>query len=277
MKSVIEFDALGTHWWITLIDSLADAALTSALTVKVAQFEHDYSRFDSSSLVGQLNTNKQLENPPEELRSMLAFAKIMYTATDGAFNISVGGSLTGIGYGKGTKQSRVDQAIWDNVAITKDMITIPPNCELDFGGFGKGWLIDELGALLKLHGREQFIINGGGDILVNSIRPIELALEHPRNAKRKIGTTRIQKGALASSSSIKRAWKQNGKKQHHIIDPRSGKPSKSQVISTFVRANSALVADVMATILMIAPELNDRFRDKYQLKTILINSSYTRL
>lgn len=273
MKSVIEFEALGTHWWITLIDSLADATLTTALTSRIEQFEHDYSRFNSDSLIGQLNATKQLDNPPDELRSMLQFAKEMYIATDGVFNISVGGSLTGIGYGKGDKKAKVDQAIWDNVVITKSKIIIPANCELDFGGFGKGWLIDELGTLLKAHGRNQFIINGGGDILVNTLKPVELALEHPRDSTKKVGVTRIQNGALASSSAIKRAWKHAGKKQHHIIDPRSGKPSKSKVVSTFVRANSALVADVMATILMIAPELNDQLRKTYQLKTILLQPS----
>lgn len=274
MKSVIEFDALGTHWWITLIDSLADGALTSALTSRIEQFERDYSRFDASSLIGQLNATKQLNNPPDELIAMLRFAKEMYTASGGVFNISVGGSLTGLGYGKGSDSAKADQAIWDSVSITKRKITIPADCELDFGGFGKGWLIDELGTLLKAHGRNQFIINGGGDILVNTAKPVELALEHPQDSTKKVGVTRIQNGALASSSAIKRTWKQGGKKQHHIIDPRSGKPSKSNVVSTFVRANSALVADVMATILMIAPELNEKLRETYQLKTILLKHSY---
>lgn len=273
MKSVIEFDALGTHWSIELIGSLADAAVVAALTEKVETFEHNYSRFDPSSLIGQLNATKQLNNPPEELIAMLRFAKEMYAASDGVFNISVGGSLTGLGYGKGGGNAKADQAMWDNVSITKRKITIPADCELDFGGFGKGWLIDELGVLLKQHGRNQFVINGGGDILVNTIKPVELALEHPRDETRKIGTTRIQQGALASSSSVKRSWKKNGKTQHHIIDPRSGKPSKSKVVSTFVRANSALVADVMATILMIAPELNEKLRKTYQLKTILLQPS----
>lgn len=273
MKSVIEFDALGTHWWIELIGSFADTELVNALTERVSSFERDYSRFDPESLVGKLNEQKYLNNPPEEMRNMLQFAKDMYQATDGVFNISVGGSLTKIGYGKGAKNAKLDPHLWDDVKITKKRISIPEDCELDFGGFGKGWLIDSLGALLQQHGRTQYVINGGGDILVQSNKPVELALEHPKDETRKIGTTRIVRGALASSSSIKRAWKKGGKRQHHIIDPRTGKPSKSQVISTFVRANSALVADVMSTILLIAPELNERLRDAYQLKTILLNKA----
>lgn len=277
MKSIIEFEALGTHWSIEIINNLADPDLTNALTQKVADFENNYSRFNPNSLLSQLNTNKRLNNPPEEFIEMLRFAKDVYKASDGVFNISVGGSLNSLGYSKRQKGTKVDQSIWDNVVITKKYITIPKNCELDFGGFGKGWLIDQIGTMLKENGREQFIINGGGDILVNTNKPVELALEHPHDETRKIGTTRIQNGALACSSSVKRSWKKGGKRQHHIIDPRSGKPSKSQVISTFVRANSALVADVMATILMIAPELNDRLRDAYQLKTILLNKAPARL
>lgn len=272
MKSLIEFEALGTHWWIELIDSYADVELTNALTARVAAFEHDYSRLEPSSYIGRLNAEKKLENPPAELRAMLTFAKNMYEASEGVFNVSVGGSLTKLGYGKGKPNAKVDNKIWENVVITDELITIPKDCELDFGGFGKGWLIDQIGLLLEQNGRTNYVINGGGDILVNSKKPVELALEHPKDDTKKIGTTRILRGALASSSSVKRSWKKGSKRQHHIIDPRSGKPSKSPVISTFVRANSALVADVMATILMIAPELNDRLRDAYQLKTILLNS-----
>ena len=276
MKSVVEFDALGTHWWITIYGSLTDTELVHALTQRVENFENNNSRFKPESLVGTLNSTKVLDNPPAEMVAMLTFARNLYAASNGVFNIAVGGELVKIGYGKGGRNTILQKNIWDSIEVSESHIAIPATCEIDFGGFGKGWLIDRLGELLEKYGRTQYIINGGGDILVHTNKPTELALEHPQNARRKIGVTRIQRGALASSSVVKRAWRSNGKKMHHIIDPRSGKPSDSPVISTFVRANSALIADVMATILIIAPELNDKLRDLYQLKTILLKGSCVR-
>jgi thiamine biosynthesis lipoprotein len=155
--------------------------------------------------------------------------------------------------------------------MNQDEIRIPDDAELDFGGFGKGWLIDDLGRLLRDEGYDQFVINGGGDILVSSPSPIEFALEHPTDSTKKIGTTRISQGALAVSSSVKRAWKQGDKSYHHIIDPRLGGSSDSVIISTYVKADSALIADTMATLLLIAPEQDETLRQQFSLETILLN------
>jgi thiamine biosynthesis lipoprotein len=202
---------------------------------------------------------------------MLTFARDISLATDNVFNISVASSLGQLGYGTAAPSSRVDDKLWDHVTFDEHLITLPPDVEIDLGGFGKGWIIDSLGELLHSLGHSQFIINGGGDILVSSDEPIELALEHPLDPTKQIGSTRITHGALAVSSTKKRVWKQGDAQYHHIIDPQTGLPSTSPIATTYVRADTALIADTLATVLLIDPSQNEKLTQAYNLKTILIN------
>ena len=197
----------------------------------------------------------------------------MYTDSDGTFDIAVGATLHSYGYGNRKHGNAPVQNTWDKIHYDKTSVTIPAGLILDFGGFGKGWLIDLLVDCLRSHGVDQFIINGGGDLYVQSDEPIEFALEHPQNPALKIGQTRITRGALAASSTYKRSWQHDGTSYHHIIDPATNQPSKTDIAASFVRADTALIADTMATILLMRPNLNDKLTKKYGLKTILVTKS----
>jgi thiamine biosynthesis lipoprotein len=270
---MLELDALGTHWWIESLTGEFSSDVRKMVTNYITHFQQAYTRFSDTSLLGQLNKEKRLASPPSDMLAMLNFARNMHEATNGVFNISVGGELLARGYGKVSSKGSISHNMWDELKATPEEITIPEGMSLDFGGFGKGWLIDELGELLERYGVQHYIINGGGDILVNAPEPIELALEHPTDLKKSIGSTKVQRGALAVSSTIKRSWSKDGQRQHHIIDPRSKAPSDNDVISTYVRANSALIADTCATCIIIDPALEQPLAEKYTLKTILLRQN----
>lgn len=204
---------------------------------------------------------------------MFRFARDMFEFSAGVFNISVGGGLNSLGYGDTKSGAAIKQDFWANVIVDDKLISIPKGSAVDLGGFGKGWLIDSFAEILIKNKVNWFIINGGGDLLVRSDRPIEIVLEHPFDSSKKIGQTRITSGALAASSTLKRVWKYNGNNHNHIIDPFSGESSDGSVIGTFVKADSSLIADTMATILIIKPELDSILKEKFDLKTILLDKS----
>jgi len=249
-----EFDALGTHWWCERLDggSFSDE-LQRAIDEEVARFVRDYSRFDESSLLSQLNRDTALKNPPAEMVEMMRYARDMLERTKGVFNISVGGALNALGYGSIVNGAPVRRSFWDGVILSEHAIVIPGDTSIDFGGFGKGWLIDSLGKICAAHGLGEYSINGGGDLFVNSDTPVEFALQHPVELDKKIGSTKITRGALAASSTIKRRWNKDDDEKHHIIDPETGDSSDSDVVASFVRADTALLADTLATVVIIDP------------------------
>jgi len=269
--AVHEFDAIGTHWAIEILSSKKFSdALIAELHATADRFDQRYSRFRDDSLIAELARTGELINPPEELILMMDFAKEMYSVSQGAFNVGVGATLHRFGYGQREHGHLLNKNIWDDISYSQEKITIPKGEMLDFGGFGKGWLIELFVACMRCAGIKEFIVNGGGDLYCQSDMPIEFKLEDPYDATVQFGQTHITHGALAVSNTIKRVWDDGEDAKHHIIDPETDNSSESGVIASYVKADSALIADTVATILIVRPELEDVLKARYELKTILV-------
>ena len=270
-----EFDSIGTHWWIELLDdSTFDDALIATLQRTADQFDQRYSRFRDDSLVSKLYKEGRLAHPPAEMLRMLEFAHAMYDVSDGAFDLTVGNDLHRMGYGKRVIAKHTDDtSLWDQIVVTPAEIIYPDGVMLDFGGLGKGWLIDQFSRDLMLAGKQSFIVNGGGDLYVRSQEPIEFSLEDPHDNSKRIGQIKIARGALAGSNTLKRTWAVGSTQKHHIIDPTTHDSSRTAIVASYVAAESALIADVMATILILRPELKERLVERYHLKAMLVTES----
>jgi FAD:protein FMN transferase len=261
----LTLEATGTIW---NIEYACDKSLDSTIKRCLGEFEKNYSRFLSASLLSRLNTNKYFDNPTEEFRAMLAYAKKMYTSTNGVFNISVGGELVAKGYGAPAKDEIInDMNLLD---IGDERVSIPSNMYLDFGGFGKGWLIDKIGTLLSEKGCKKYVINGGGDILVGSDDDEEtLALEHPNDPSLYIGVVKLKNGALAVSSNKKRTWQNADKVHSHIVDTSTTKVTR-EIASVYITAKTALTADTLATVLLIDPAQEKNLCDNYAANAYIV-------
>lgn len=267
-----EFDAIGTRWWIEVLNeqSLTEATIKSIHDI-VKQFDQRYSRFREDSLVMKLFRDGSLSHPPAEMIRMLDYAKKMYARSGGSFDISVGNTLHELGYGnRRLSKSYRDKSMWNELTVTPAEILYPDGVILDFGGFGKGWLIDRLVVELKLFGHTEFIVNGGGDVYVESLKPVRFVLKDPYDGTRAIGHVEIAHGALAASDIKERVWDDNGVTRHHIIDPATQRPSESSVVASFVVAPSALIADTMATLLIVRPDLEESMKNEYGPQAVLV-------
>lgn len=269
LNTLFEFDAIGTHWWCESLDTAIDTGLQQALFAEAARFDVAYSRFKDDSLIMQLADAGELHHPPAELVDMLNFAKELHTVSNGAFDIGVGNILHKQGYGSRAHGSEIDHALWRHIEIHPDVVRIPKGIVLDLGGFGKGWLIDLSVDLFRAHGHTQFIINGGGDMYIDATEPIEIALEDPEDASKFLTKIAIT-GGFAASGQGKRRWTDGDTERAHIIDPKTGETARSVVRGTFVQAPTARLADAMATILFLQPDLYDALRERYQLKALVV-------
>lgn len=297
-----EFEAIGTHWWLERLDGgKFSESIREALATYTAEFDRRYSRFREDAVVIQLARDGIVKDPPSEMIAMLNYAKELYEASEGTFSLLVGNALQSLGYGKSFLRNNYGSSIHllgngrvsqikqrsasknvrsdltrfgrKDILWSKQEVRVTKGIVLDFGGLGKGWLIDEYVKILREHNVKTFIVNGGGDLYVQSDTSISFALEHPYNPALKIGDIELKQGALAASSTVKRAWKDSEKAYHHIINPMTGKPSETDVVATFVRADSALVADSLATILIIRPDLKDSLEKRYGATALLVNQS----
>jgi FAD:protein FMN transferase len=263
--NTLSLEATGTVW---KIEYKSTKSFDKKITTCIGEFEKAYSRFLSTSLLSRLNTDKLLASPPDEFMQMLEYAKAMYIFTDGVFNISVGGELVAMGYGQSTGQQVMSDM--NLLEVSNSYVSMPADMYLDFGGFGKGWLIDKIGRLLADNGCKNYVINGGGDILVGSDGEEEtLALEHPNDPSLYIGVVKLQNGALAVSSNKKRTWQHAGKTHSHIVDTSVTKVAR-EVASVYITAKTALIADTLATVLLIDPSQEKHLCDKYSANAYIV-------
>ncbi len=132
-------------------------------------------------------------------------------------------------------------------------VCLPPGVRLDLGGIAKGWAADQ--AARRLGADAPALIDAGGDIAVSGVQangerwPIGVA--DPSAPERNLELLMIAQGAVATSGRDYRRWQRNGVWQHHIIDPRTGEPAETDVVSATVVAPSAVEAEVAAKMVLI--------------------------
>ena len=249
--------------------------------------EKTCSRFLEDSELTLLNTQLGKEVVvSEQMFSILKESKRFFRETDGLFNPGILSSLVNNGYSKSIEhikgQAIVDSCFPTPVAISDLPFTLndKSHCvilhtKIDLGGIAKGWVIDQAANLLEKVGYG--FINVGGDIRIFGTlpRPLNIGIESPHNALNMISSIQVSAGAVATSTSMKRRWMMNGKWKHHLIDPRTGSTSNSDIISATITASTALEADVWAkTVLLAGEEKGLALINKRRMKTVLINKQH---
>jgi FAD:protein FMN transferase len=81
---------------------------------------------------------------------------------------------------------------------------------------------------LKAHGVDNVMINGGGDVLVNGTlneHPWRVGLRDPREPSKVIGEVAMTQGFIAASGDYERYFMYQGRRLHHVLDPKTGYPS----------------------------------------------------
>lgn len=258
---ISHFKGLGTVWYIELFEHLEPEQhldIKTKVENIIIKFQDDFSRFDSQSKLSLLNKEKNIATN-RELAEMIVFAEKLHQQSGGLFDIFIRRQLEEIGYGEALSQ-KIDggEEVLERVVFDKQSIKLKTKREIDLGGIGKGYLIDQIAKYLQKECRlKYFLINGGGDIYATNSPdgPIELLLEHPTNKDQYIGKVFLENQSLCASSSFKRSWEFGGKKRNHFIDTKEG---RFLVGASFVIAPTAVIADTLATICILAkdrPEL----------------------
>jgi FAD:protein FMN transferase len=125
------------------------------------------------------------------------------------------------------------------------------------GGIGKGFASGRFLEVCKEFGIKSAFTNIGGNVAALGTKPDgapwSVGIRHPRQENRLIGAVSVADKAVVTSGDYQRYFiDPNQKRRHHILDPRTGYPSESGLISVTVVADNATVADALSTILFIA-------------------------
>ncbi|HEX7588211.1 MAG TPA: FAD:protein FMN transferase, partial [Anaerolineae bacterium] len=132
-------------------------------------------------------------------------------------------------------------------------VRLPRWMHLDFGGVAKGWAADQ--AVRRLSTIAPALVDAGGDIAISAARalgePWPIAVADPIHPDADLEMLMLTHGGVATSGRDYRRWQRNGKWQHHIIDPRTGFPAETDVLSVTVIAPTTVSAEIAAKVALI--------------------------
>jgi thiamine biosynthesis lipoprotein len=127
-------------------------------------------------------------------------------------------------------------------------ICLPPNLRLDFGGIAKGWAAHQTVKRLKASGPA--LMNAGGDIAISGPRldnePWLVGISNPFKPSQDYAILRLYGGGIATSGKDRRRWMQGSLLNHHIIDPRTGQPAVTDILTATVIAPTVMEAEAAA-------------------------------
>jgi FAD:protein FMN transferase len=251
------------------------------------EVETALSRFSPESELSSLNQAKGAPFTASHLLfTVVSAAKEAAFFTGGIYDPAILPDLLAAGYDRSFEKlsdgpdSPVYQLNsrfnWRDIILDaeKSTITLPAGCGLDLGGIAKGWTVDRVSEGLK--NTAGFAVNAGGDMFVGGKRADgalwTVGVADPLHPVLDMTVLELTDCAVCTSTTAKRNWRRGGIYGHHLIDPRSGKPAVSEVISATVIAETAVTAEILAkTALILGPVKGMEFiENQHGLKGILV-------
>ena len=262
LQPLTEFEATGTHWRIDIDASISTGsfeAIQTRVRTRVELFEATYSRFRPDSLISHIAQSSGSFVFPKDAAALLELYLQLYRLTEGAFTPLIGQVLVDAGYDASyslipktlTPPPRWEEAMsYDETSST---LTTSKPIQLDFGGAGKGYIVDLVGLELEALGIHSYTVDAGGDIRhrTSHHEPIRVGLEHPQDPTLAIGVATLGNGSICGSSGNRRRWD----RFHHTINPHT-LSSPQDILAIWTTADITLLADALTTCLFfVKPEI----------------------
>ena len=253
---------------VCVVSADVDATALREVEALCARYELLLSRFNPDSRLFVLNAaaGKWID-VGDELASVLRAALGYCERTGGLFDITMGGVCRLWDFKRGVVPdgAAIAEALahvdWRNVQVegTRARIT-DLRATIDLGGMAKGYIADRVIDLLKCHGATSGVINLGGNVACLGGKPdsgawnVGLRAPVPSGGSLQAASftsVSVRGKSVVTSGVYERAFMRNGRVLHHILDPRTGKPAETDVLSATVIADRSIDADGYTTALII--------------------------
>lgn len=187
--------------------------------------------------------------------------------TQGLFDVSVGAYLAAASYGLPENYTLPNKVThYETIELDRKnfSVKIAPGQVIEPAALVKATAIDEAGQVLK-KSAQHWMINAGGDVLTQGLfhgKKWRVGIQDPRDQQKILDVVELTDAAIATSGTYVVNKEVNGKKWHHEINPKTGKPTE-YILSLSVIASSAYRADIVSTIAFLHDnEVEDYLRKR---------------
>lgn len=246
------------------------------------------SRTSTASKISELGRNKSAELP-NEIIELIKTVQEISADSGGAVDITVGEitDLWQIGTSeaaipdKAEIQKALSAVDYRKLKISGNTVTVGNGQTVDLGAVGKGYACDAAAKILSEHNAKACVFSAGGSILLYGKNPADelwqVAIRDPRGSASDVfAVFKTEAGFVSTSGDYERFFEKDGKSYHHIIDPKSGYPADSGIISVTVIADSGAVSDALSTAcFVLGYEKSLPLLEKYNAQAIFVTKDKT--
>jgi thiamine biosynthesis lipoprotein len=288
-------EALGTMWSVDLVvpqepapEELAEIRLRVAATLD--RVDRGMSTWREDAELARFNRESELGSFlfAPETRRVVAAALDLARETGGAFDPTVAPLVALWGFGAQAAESPPSVAQLEEARLRVGwrhlewreggrLARVVPGVQLDLSAIAKGYAVDAVLTELAFDRPIGILVEVGGEVRALGAKPggepWRVGIDDPdAPGSRLSAVVLLTGGALATSGDYRRVRIVEGKRQTHVVDPRSGRPVEQKVASASVIAPTCMEADAVATALMVlGPEEGLAWvEDRPWLETLLM-------
>lgn len=245
-----------------------DKDLTAEVDSTFKAFSHSLNPFDSTSLITDINRNKSTLTD-SMLRHVWRAARLISEHSGGSYDVTCSPYINAWGFG--FDSLKVTPHTLDSLSafvgyqkvqlLGNELRKQDPRTIFDFSSISKGYCSDLVGQTLAQRGSKNYLVELGGEIAFQGLNPegkpwrvgINKPIEDTTGAISELEavvTLDMPSGGLATSGNYRNYKLVNGKKVAHTINPLTGYPVQTDVLSATILAPSCMIADGLATACM---------------------------
>lgn len=268
----IEGKTMGTTYHITYSQK-GEKNFKAVIDSLLVEFNNSVSTFIPTSTISKTNQEELIIPVDEYFSVVFKKAEEVSKKTNGAFDVTVMPLVNAWGFGY-TDTLNMDSATVDSlrqlVGFTKVklinqlgkniLMKEDARIKLDFSAIAKGRGVDLICALLESKGVENYMVEIGGEVRAKGKNEngewwrigIDKPIDDPMASNRELkAVLEIQNKSIATSGNYRNFYFKNGKKISHEINPKTGYPATTDMLSVSVIADDCMTADAYATAFMV--------------------------
>lgn len=267
MPIKIEGNAQGTTYHISYFDK-NNRNLKPEIEKILRDFDLSVSTYVPNSIISKINSNQPNVVLDRYFISCFEQAKAVWKNTNGAFDPTVFPIVNAWGFGPTKKQTiekiKIDSMLqfvgFEKIWIkNKKIVKKEARVALDFNAFAQGYSVDVVSDFLKTKKITNFIVEIGGEVFASGSKPNgdkwTVGIEQPIDNKVALNplkaVAKLSNMALATSGNYRRFVLENGIKYAHHIDPKTGFPTKNNLLSASVFSKKGIISDANATGILV--------------------------
>lgn len=256
--------AMDTVMFLTAYGPDAEAGLSAAAEV-INRLDALLDPEVTGSAVQRLNQGETVSDP--DLLSLLETSRTVYNASGGALDPTIYPVVRAWGFidaayrvpGADALDQLLDRVDFGAVELSPTGASLPADMALSFGAVAKGYAAQQAARAMAAAGVKAGILSLGGNVQTLGDKPDgtpwEVAVQDPQDAEAALGMLRLGADTAAvTSGGYQRYFEDKGTIYHHILDPRTGYPADSGLISVTVVSADGALADALSTALFVLGE-----------------------